>query len=153
MHHEIELALVIGDVCKQVQESAVQRYIHAYALAIDLTARDLQAAFKQRGHPWELAKSFDDSCPISCCVAAERVQDAQDLELRLLVNDELRQEGNTKQMIHPINKLIAFISQYVTLLPGDLVLTGTPAGVSQIHAGDRITCQLADLITQSTTVV
>ena len=153
VHYELELAVVIGDIIKDVAETEVAALIHAYALAIDLTARDLQSVFKDRGHPWDLAKAFDDSCPISKCVPAYAVNDPQDLEMSLHVNGEQRQSTNTDKMIHKIYPLISFVSKYVTLLPGDIVLTGTPAGVGQLQSGDNISCCLADLIEVQTQVL
>ena len=153
VHYELELAVIIGDVVQHVEESEVHPLIHAYALAIDLTARDLQFAFKDRGHPWDLAKAFDDSCPISQCIPAHRVADPQNVQLTLTINGEQRQHASTATMIHKIAPLISFMSRYVTLLPGDIVLTGTPAGVGQLHSGDQITCELADVLAVQTHVL
>ncbi len=150
VHHEIELAVIIGKTVRQIAEADVTDHIHAYALAIDLTARDLQKQFKERGHPWELAKAFDGSCPISTCIPTAAVEDPQDVELQLTVNGEIRQSGNTRMMIHSIDKLITFISRHVTLLPGDVLLTGTPEGVGQLKSGDMLECRLGEELTVDT---
>lgn len=153
VHYELELAVIIGDVVQDVVEAEVDPLIHAYALAIDLTARDLQFAFKDRGHPWDLAKGFDDSCPISQCIPAHRLENPQDVALSLMVNGEQRQQSSTAMMIHKIAPLISFMSRYVTLLPGDVVLTGTPAGVGQLQSGDQLACKLGDVIAVQTQVL
>lgn len=142
LHHEVELAVVIGTELKDVAIDRVMSGVCGYALALDLTARDLQQQCKQRGHPWDLAKGFDGSCPISACIPATDIDDPQSLDLKLSVNGALRQNGNTSRMIHPIDQLISFISRYVTLLPGDIVLTGTPEGVGQLQSGDKVNCCL-----------
>ncbi|MCA9749867.1 MAG: fumarylacetoacetate hydrolase family protein, partial [Romboutsia sp.] len=104
----------------------------------DLTLRDLQANLKKLGHPWEIAKAFDGSCPITPFEPINGNIDLQNLEFYLDINNTRRQNGNTKDMITPIVKLISFISNHFTLLPGDIVLTGTPAGVDALNPTDTI---------------
>ena len=115
-----------------------------YSLALDLTLRDVQAQLKQLGRPWEVAKGFDGACPVAGFVEKSQLQHPQQLEFRLLVNGKLRQNGNTANMIRGINQLISEMSQHFTLLPGDMVLTGTPAGVGPLAAGDELELQLAE---------
>ena len=153
VHYELELAVIMGDIAQHVDADDVYPLIHAYALAIDLTARDLQKQFKDRGHPWDLAKGFDDSCPISACIPSAELSNPQNVELRFVQNGEVKQLANTNTMIHPIDKLVAFISRYVTLFPGDIVLTGTPAGVGALQKGDQLHCELGDLISLDTSVL
>ena len=124
-----------------------------YSLALDLTLRDVQAQLKQLGRPWEVAKGFDGACPVAGFVEKSQLQHPQQLEFRLLVNGKLRQNGNTANMIRGINQLISEMSQHFTLLPGDMVLTGTPAGVGPLAAGDELELQLAEHLHITTKVI
>ena len=119
-------------------------HVGGYALALDMTARDFQDAIKKKGAPWTLAKMFDTSCPVSGFLAKEKIPDPQNLQLWLKVNGEMRQDGNTKDMIFTIPTLLSYISKYITLQEGDLILTGTPAGVGPVSSGDIITCGLRE---------
>ncbi|MBZ9611897.1 fumarylacetoacetate hydrolase family protein [Rheinheimera maricola] len=152
VHNEIELAILIGKPLKQADFAAVNDAIWGYSLALDLTLRDVQAGLKQLGRPWEIAKGFDGACPVAGFVAKSQVQHPQQLEFRLSVNGQLRQNGNTANMIRGISQLIAEMSQHFTLLPGDIVLSGTPAGVGPLHSGDSLQLQLADLFSLTTRV-
>jgi 2-keto-4-pentenoate hydratase/2-oxohepta-3-ene-1,7-dioic acid hydratase in catechol pathway len=111
-------------------------------VAIDLTARDVQAAAKKKGHPWEKAKAFDGSCPLSAFVDVAAFASLADIDLALTVNGELRQQGNTRDMVFPTAELVAHASTYFSLVPGDVVLTGTPAGVGPLVAGDVLLVEL-----------
>lgn len=135
-HHELELALLIGTAGKKITEADALQYVAGYGVALDLTLRDLQAELKGKGLPWEIAKGFDTSCPLSDFTAAEQVEDPNSIRLTLRVNGELRQAGSTAQMMRPVEQIIAEVSQYYTLEPGDIILTGTPAGVGRIQSGD-----------------
>jgi len=141
-HHELELAVLIGQRLSGVEAAVVAGAIAGYALAIDLTLRDVQAELKAKGQPWELAKAFDGACPISPFVPPEALPEPQRADLRLRVNGRVRQQGNTGQMMRGIDELIAYISQVFTLLPGDVVLTGTSEGVAALRAGDRLELEL-----------
>ena len=99
---------------------------------------------KEKSHPWEIAKSFDGACPLSEFIAPEKITDPENVDLQLSINGSVRQQGNTGDMITPVFKLIAYMSQYFTLQPGDVVLTGTPAGVSALKQGDALLLALAD---------
>ncbi|MFO6300162.1 fumarylacetoacetate hydrolase family protein [Rahnella selenatireducens] len=142
VHHEVELAVLIGTPLKQATEDRVANAIAGYALALDLTLRDLQTKFKAAGQPWEKAKGFDGSCPISGFIPVSEFGDAQQADLHLLVNGEMRQEGNTRNMLTPLLPLIAYMSRYFTLRAGDIILTGTPQGVGPLKAGDEIVATL-----------
>ncbi len=141
-HHEAELALLIGLEGKAIPPAAALEYVAGYGVAIDLTLRDVQAELKKKGLPWDIAKGFDTACPLSEFVPAARVKDPQDLQIRLAVNDELRQDGNTRMMIHPVAAIVSYISGIFTLEPGDVILTGTPAGVGPISSGDRLVAEI-----------
>lgn len=142
-HHEVELAVLIGQPLSRSDAGTARQAVAGYAIALDLTLRDLQDQLKRNGHPWEMAKAFDGSCPISPFLRPESLPDSEHIELSLTVNGEVRQHGNTGQMMIGIFALISLITQYFTLLPGDLVLTGTPAGVGDLHSGDELVMTLA----------
>ena len=137
-HHEIELAVLIGKSAKNVTAAEAPGYVSGYAVALDLTLRDVQSAQKSKGLPWEIAKAFDTSCPISDFVLAGQVPDPQKLQLKLTVSGEVRQDGNTRDMMRSIAELIAAASSYFTLEEGDILLTGTPSGVGRIASGDQL---------------
>ncbi|EKN3950689.1 fumarylacetoacetate hydrolase family protein [Yersinia enterocolitica] len=138
VHHEVELAVLIGTPLKQANEDRAARAIAGYGVALDLTLRELQARLKKAGQPWEKAKAFDGSCPISGFIPVAEFGDAQQAELSLSINDEIRQQGNTRDMITPILPLICYISRFFTLRPGDIILTGTPQGVGPMASGDML---------------
>ena len=143
-HFEGELALLIGDTLTDANAADVPQAIAGLGLALDLTLRDLQAQLKKDGHPWEKAKGFDDSCPLSPFVKLDWLPDWDNLTYSLWLNGELRQRGKTKHMLTPVLDLVAYISSYFTLQPGDVVLTGTPAGVGELHHGDELVMQLEE---------
>jgi 5-carboxymethyl-2-hydroxymuconate isomerase len=118
-------------------------HIAGYGVAIDLTLRDVQAELKKKGLPWEIAKGFDTSCPLSAFVAASQVKDPQNLQIRLAVNGTVRQDGNTSLMIHRVLEIVSHMSGIFTLEPGDVILTGTPAGVGPIVSGDRVVAEIS----------
>ncbi|KAJ8036558.1 Acylpyruvase FAHD1, mitochondrial [Holothuria leucospilota] len=147
IHFEVELGLVINQRGSDIPESSAFDFIGGYTLALDMTARDLQEKAKQKGHPWTIAKGFDTSCPISDFIPKDAIKNPQDVHLWLRVNEEtqLRQDGNTRDMIFKIPTIISYISKYMTLEEGDLILTGTPSGVGAVNSGDTITAGLAEL--------
>jgi 2-keto-4-pentenoate hydratase/2-oxohepta-3-ene-1,7-dioic acid hydratase in catechol pathway len=135
-HHELELAVLIGKVGKNISAERALDHVAGYAVALDLTLRDLQTQLKEKGLPWDIAKGFDTSCPLSAFVPADQVTTPNNLELQLKVNGVTRQQGNTDQMMRSVEEIIAEISIYFTLEPGDILLTGTPAGVAKLNSGD-----------------
>lgn len=141
-HHEAELALLIGKKGKDIPEDRAMEHIAGYGVAIDLTLRDVQSELKKKGLPWEIAKGFDTACPLSGFVEASRVADPHDLRIRMTVNGETRQNGHTSMMIHRIPAILRHMSACFTLEPGDVILTGTPAGVSRIVPGDRLSAEI-----------
>ncbi|MGK2943277.1 MAG: fumarylacetoacetate hydrolase family protein [Desulfuromonadales bacterium] len=137
-HHEIELAVLIGKQAKGVCAAEALDHVAGYAVALDLTLRDVQNTQKEKGLPWEIAKGFDTSCPLSAFVPANQVRNPQNLQLKLTVNGKMRQNGSTGDMMRTIAELIAEVSSYFTLEQGDILLTGTPSGVARITSGDRL---------------
>ena len=144
-HHEAELALLVGTKGKDIPEGRALSHIAGYGVAIDLTLRDVQGEQKKKGLPWEIAKGFDTACPLSPFVPAGRVADPQALRIQLSVNGEPRQDGSTALMIHRIPELVSYLSSIFTLAPGDLILTGTPAGVGPIKSGDLVVAEISEV--------
>jgi acylpyruvate hydrolase len=141
-HHEVELAVLIGKTAKNISPDKAMDYITGFGVAIDLTLRDVQAEQKKKGLSWEIAKGFDTACPLSSFVSTNSVKDPQHLNIRLKINGEERQNGNTSLMIHSIADIISYMSGIFTLEPGDIILTGTPAGVGAIKSGDDIVAEI-----------
>jgi acylpyruvate hydrolase len=141
-HHEVELALLIGRKGKWIPVDRAMEHIAGYGVGIDVTLRDVQDEQKKRGLPWEIAKGFDTACPLSAFVDASSVSDPQNLRILLTVNGKVRQDGNTSMMIHRIPAIISHMSGRFTLEPGDVILTGTPAGVGRIVSGDALTAEI-----------
>ena len=137
-HHELEVSVLIGEVLTNSTPEAAKQAVMGYGLGLDLTLRDIQNTLKEKGHPWEVAKAFDGSCPLTVFVPVEQVADPLNLDFQLERNGVLQQKGNTSEMITSIFDLIAFMSTQFTLLPGDVVMTGTPAGVGELKGGDRL---------------
>lgn len=137
VHHEVELCLKFNNQL-QISEAAV---------ALDLTERSAQNEAKKSGLPWTLAKSFQESCPISSFLPLREFGNPQDLNLKLWVNDELKQSGNTHQMIFPIQDLVAYVLERFPVCAGDVLLTGTPAGVGPVRRGDKVKAQIEGHLT------
>ncbi len=138
IHHEIEVVVRICKGGKSIREEFAHRYYDMVTVGVDFTARDLQSRLKSNGFPWEISKGFDGSAPIGTFVPVEQFSDLQRLDFGLKLNGNWVQEGNTAEMIFGIDKLIAWISKFFTLQMGDLLFTGTPAGVGPVAQGDRL---------------
>jgi 5-carboxymethyl-2-hydroxymuconate isomerase len=151
-HHEAELAVLIGKTAKAVAADDALAYVAGYGVAIDLTLRDVQTQLKTKGLPWDIAKGFDTACPLSVFTPATEVTDPQQLRIRLSVNGEQRQDDKTSLMITPVAQLISYLSGIFTLEPGDVILTGTPAGVSAIKSGDQLEAEVVGVATLKTSV-
>jgi uncharacterized protein (TIGR00369 family) len=136
VHHEVELVVVIGKSGRAIPEAQALDHVLGYAVGLDMTLRDVQAAAKAKGDPWTLSKGFDTSAPVSAVVGQSEAGDGSGLGIRLDVNGKRRQEANTSSMIHSVAALVAFASKLITLEPGDLIFTGTPAGVGPVQPGD-----------------
>ncbi len=137
IHHEVELVIKISKMGKKIQSKFARNYFSEIGLGIDFTARDTQSKLKEKGLPWELAKAFDGSAPIGDFINVEG-KDLTNINFGLKKNGEVVQQGNTSQMIFPFEDIVSFVSQYFTLKVGDLIYTGTPAGVSKINIGDKL---------------
>ncbi len=136
VHHEVEIVAVIGRGGKDIPEARALEHVGAYALGLDMTARDVQRRAKDAGKPWTVAKGFDTFAPLGPLTAAADVPDPQALGLRLTVNGETRQDGHASAMIFPVAFLVAYLSRIFTLEPGDLIYTGTPEGVGPVRSGE-----------------
>jgi 2-keto-4-pentenoate hydratase/2-oxohepta-3-ene-1,7-dioic acid hydratase in catechol pathway len=138
VHHELELVVLLGKGGARLAPAEAAGLVSAYGLGLDLTLRDVQSRAKAAGGPWTLAKGFDGALPLGPLVPAVRVSDPSSLTFYLEVNGEVRQRGRASDMLLPVGELLAYISGWITLEAGDLVLTGTPAGVGPLVPGDEI---------------
>lgn len=142
LHHEVELTVLIGTGGRQIREREARQHIAGFGVGLDMTLRDVQADAKKKGLPWALAKGFDTSAPVSTFIPADRVPDVTALRLELMVNGQVRQRGSLSDLLFPVERLIAYLSQFVTLEPGDIIFTGTPEGVAQVVPGDSLDAAL-----------
>lgn len=143
--HEIELALVISKQGKNIKENEALNYVAGYTIINDISARKIQIEDLKKGHPWLRSKSYDTFCPIGPYLVPAKMVDPQDIDLTLKINGVVKQHSNTSRMIFKISELIAFASGIMTLMPGDIICTGTPEGISEIKDGDIVTCELSGL--------
>lgn len=137
IHHEVELVIRISKMGKKIQEKFAHNYFTEIGLGIDFTARDVQTKLKEKGLPWELAKAFDGSAPLGNFMPIAGV-DLKNISFSLTNNGQVVQQGHTSQMIFSFEQIISFVSQYFTLKVGDLIYTGTPAGVAKVTIGDKL---------------
>lgn len=152
VHYECELVFRVCNEGKHVTPKFAHKYYDAIGLGIDFTARDIQAKHKEKGLPWELAKAFDHSAVISPLIPKEEFEDINDINFSMMKNGEKVQSGNSKDMIFDINSLIVYISKYITLRKGDLIYTGTPAGVGPIQIGDKFEGYIGDKLLFTTQI-
>ncbi len=150
VHYETEIALLIKEPLTNASEREAIDGILAIGLGLDLTLRELQSKQKAKRLPWEVAKAFDNSCPMSGFIAKEHVAGLEEIEFSFEVNHELRQEGISAHMLTSIPGLISYITRHFTLMPGDIVMTGTPAGVGPLHSGDQLRISLKNSFTIET---
>lgn len=136
VHYEAEVVVRINRLGKHIEERFAHKYYDAITLGVDFTARDLQGHLKAKGLPWERSKAFDGSAMVGKFISKDKFEDLQNVNFELQKNGHLVQHGNTANMIHPIDKIIAYASRYFTLKIGDLLFTGTPEGVGPVSAGD-----------------
>ncbi len=143
-HHEVELVIRISRLGKNIEPRFAQRYYDEIGIGIDFTARDLQSSLKKKGLPWEKSKAFDSSAALSKFVPITKFKDIQNINFRLDINGETRQEGNSSLMIFKVDDIISHVSKYFTLKMGDLIYTGTPAGVGSVKIDDRLQLYIED---------
>lgn len=144
LHHEVEIVVVIGQDARDLTLAEASQSILAYGIGLDLTMRDRQAGAKAKGQPWAVAKGFAQSAPVSDFVPAALIGDPAQLAFALRVNGELRQQGHSREMLFAIPELLVYLSSVFQLRRGDLVFTGTPAGVSSLQRGDHLWASLGE---------
>jgi fumarylpyruvate hydrolase len=145
LHYEVELVIALGKGGRNIAAKAALDCVYGYAVGIDFTRRDLQAAAKSAGRPWDAAKGFDGSAPISAINPVARIGHPSNSVIELSVNGELKQQSNIENMIWSVEEIIAELSSFFELASGDLIYTGTPAGVSSVVAGDSISAAVQDV--------
>jgi len=144
VHHEVEMVILIGETAKNISKEDALKSIGAIGVGLDMTARDLQSEAKLKGLPWTVAKGFDTFAPLGNLAKFHSGIDLKNLNISVSVNGEVRQKGNTSDMLFPVANLIAYLSERFTLTPGDLIYTGTPEGVSKVEKGDLIKASLGN---------
>ncbi|MGV8964345.1 MAG: fumarylacetoacetate hydrolase family protein [Candidatus Saccharimonadaceae bacterium] len=138
IHYETEIVIKINRLGKHIDLEFAHRYYDELTVGIDFTARDLQRKLKQLGLPWEISKGFDSSAAIGKFVSKDEFRDIQDINFHLDINSTRVQQGNTRDMIYSVDKIISYVSQFFTLKIGDLIFTGTPAGVGPVSIDDHL---------------
>jgi len=144
VHHEVEVLVKINRVGKHIQQKFAHKYYDQIGLGIDFTARDLQKKLKDKGLPWEKAKSFDGAAVVSDWIDKEQFENINELNFSLYKNETIVQQGNTSHMLYKIDEIIEYVSKYFTLKIGDIIFTGTPAGVSSVAPNDKLVGYLED---------
>ena len=147
LHHEVEMVVALASGGRDIALDRALDCVFGYGVGLDLTRRDLQAAAKAKSHPWDVAKGFDHSAPVSAIHPVTAIGHPRDARLSLAVNGALRQETSIEAMIFPVAAIIHELSKLWQLAPGDLIFTGTPAGVAALQRGDRVRAQLGDFAT------
>ena len=153
VHHEAEIALLISKDAKDIDAASAWDYVSHAGVALDLTLRDVQSKLKEKSHPWEIAKGFDGACPLSKWIPLSELSNKEKIAIQLEKNGELKQDGDSTQMITSIPALIAYMSNIFTLKTGDVILTGTPAGVGPLESGDELKATLDNQFLFNTTVL
>ena len=144
VHYEVEIVFKIGKVGKKIEKQFASRYYSEVGLGIDFTARDLQENARKEGLPWEIAKAFDYSAPLSRFIPKKEFQDINNIRFHLDINGKTVQKAGTNDMIFPIDELISYVSQFITLKTGDILFTGTPTGVGPVQIGDHLEGYIED---------
>ncbi|NNC86173.1 MAG: fumarylacetoacetate hydrolase family protein [Bacteroidia bacterium] len=144
VHYEVELVIKINKMGKKIQPQFAHKYYNEVSVGIDFTARDVQKQLKEKGLPWEKAKAFDSSAPVGSFVSLSKFKSIDNISFSLKLNGELKQEGNTSNMLFKVNELISYVSSFVTLKKGDLLFTGTPEGVGPVAINDHLEAFIED---------
>jgi len=145
LHHEVELVVALGSGGKNISQQEALTCVYGYGVGVDFTRRDLQAAAKKGGKPWDVAKGFDQSAPVSAIKPVESDRHPLAGAIQLSVNGEIRQQSDLSDMIWSVAEIIAELSRYFELKTGDLIFTGTPSGVSAVNVGDQLHAMIADV--------
>lgn len=145
LQNEIELVVVIGKEGVRIPVEQALSYVYGYAVGIDFTLRDIQSEMKKKGLPWTLSKGFLTAAPVSEIVKKEDVSNPQDLKLCLKINDVIKQQANTSEMIFGVNYIIHYISSIFGIRKGDMIFTGTPSGVTKLNSGDVVKAEIEDI--------
>lgn len=153
IEHEVELAVIMGRRGRDIPEEEALEYVAGYTILVDVTARDLQQQAKEQGMPWTIAKGFDTFAPVGPCIIPAAGIDPQILDIWLKVNDEFRQNSNTRHMVFTVARLIAYISRIMTLESQDIIATGTPEGVGPLEPGDSVAAGIESIGILKFTVV
>lgn len=144
IHYEVEVVIKISKLGKGIRAKFAPRYFDEITLGIDITARDLQSRLAAEGMPWELSKCFDGAAPLGRFIPVTRMNNIANLNFRLEINDKVVQKSNTSDMIFGFNEIVEYVSRFFTLKTGDLIFTGTPPGVGQLHKNDNLVAYLGD---------
>ena len=152
VHHEAEVAVFLKSGGTNIPLDKALGHVYGYALSLDMTRRDLQGVAKKMGRPWEIGKAFEASAPVGPIHTVEEVGHLSDGKLEFKVNGETKQSGDLNQMIWKVPEMISYLSEYYTLAPGDVILSGTPAGVGPVHKGDEMTISVEGLGEMTVTV-
>lgn len=144
VHYELELVIKISRLGRSIPEKFAHRYYSEIALGVDFTARDLQNEMKDKGLPWEISKAFDYSAPVSEFVPIDSLKNSESIDFHMNLNGQLVQKGNSKDMIFSFDEIIAYVSRFITLKTGDLIFSGTPAGVGPVKINDHLNCFLEE---------
>ncbi len=144
IHHEVELVLKINKVGRNIEEKFAHKYYDEIGIGIDFTARDLQARCKEKGLPWEMAKAFDGSAPLGEFKRKEDLPKPEMIGFHLDINGKTVQEGNTRDLLFSFDKIIAYVSRFITLKKGDLIFTGTPEGVGPVKINDKLEAYIGE---------
>lgn len=138
IHHEVEIVVKINRVGRNIATKFAHRYYNELGVGIDFTARDLQDEQRERGLPWEISKAFDNSAPLGSFISKEELTDPDNIAVRLDINGRTVQTGSSSDMIFSVDRIISYVSEFISLKIGDLIFTGTPAGVGPVRIGDRL---------------
>jgi 2-keto-4-pentenoate hydratase/2-oxohepta-3-ene-1,7-dioic acid hydratase in catechol pathway len=144
MHYETEIVVKINRLGKNISERFAHRYYDEITVGIDFTARDLQKKLKERGLPWEISKSFDNSAAIGKFISKSEIEEIQNVNFHLDINGKTVQQGNTEDMIYSVDKIISYISSFFTVKIGDLIFTGTPSGIGPVIINDHLQGYIED---------
>ncbi|MEK9764624.1 MAG: fumarylacetoacetate hydrolase family protein [Deltaproteobacteria bacterium] len=153
VHHEMELVVALKSGGADISLDTALEHVYGYGLGLDMTRRDLQGEAKKLGRPWEVGKSFEKSAPMSELVPASEIGHLDQGRICLKVNGEIKQDGDLNQMIWKVPEMIAYLSRFYDIAGGDLIMSGTPAGVGPVQRGDKLECEIANLGTMTVEVI